>query len=131
MGQSKALLRRRCFSPFRLSLPLSYFSSPELWWRPRTCQRNVALRRWWEMSPTPCCLVPFMESFPASASMVASTLSLALPAQSFALKRVIYHLGAFLTYQVLLEYLGNPIGTLTTVRTIASEVNIALHGRFI
>jgi len=53
------------------------------------------------MSPTPCCLASSMESFPANVTMVASTLSLELPAQSFALKRVIYHLGAFLIYQEL------------------------------
>ena len=77
---------RTCFSPIRLSLPLSCSSSPELWWRPRTW--NVALRRVWDPSPTPCCLALFVESFPANAWLVASTLSLALPAQSFALQKV-------------------------------------------
>ena len=81
---------RACFSTICLSLPQSHLSSPGLWWGPRTrLLRNVAPRKWWEPSPTPCSLAPFKENFLPNVSMVASTLSLALPVQIFALEKVL------------------------------------------
>ena len=72
----------KCFSP------QSHSSSPKLWQRP--CLWNVAPRKWWDPSPTPWCLAAIMEIFlsPANASMVVSTLNLALPVQCIALQKV-------------------------------------------
>ena len=80
----------QCF-PTIWSLPFS--SSPSLGLRARL--KNVALRKWLEPPPTPCCLMSFTaQSFLEDATITASTQSLAHQPQSFALEEVLpdYHL---------------------------------------